>query len=973
MARNEGRSGWRVAGLAAVSGLAVALTWSGGARADEPAGGSTGAPAGDVTAQPVGPAALGGIRGGEGGDKDDGLKPFAEVSKGYEKVVSTADGESYYGVWVDKKKNRVLAELPRGFENQRQFIALTVSSGEEYAGLQAGEVYAYWKRVDNRLMLIEPNVGTRSTGDQESKSSVKRLFTDRVLLDVPIVSTGPGGQPVIDIGELLSSRASAFFGRSGNARLATIKTAKAFPQNVELEFEMPVGGAGTLQSFHYSISGIPDSTGYKPREADERVGYFTTVYRDLGKWDDQEKWVRYINRWNLEKADPSLKLSPPKKPIVFYIEHTTPVRYRRWVRDGILQWNKAFEAVGITGAVEVYQQDETTKAHMDKDPEDVRYNFVRWLANDQGTAIGPSRVHPLTGEILDADIILTDGWIRYFLRNWEETVPRLALDGAGPELLAFLDTNPQWDPRIRLAAPEQREYLIAQREKRGVLAYGGHAIATQERGRLMGGGEYDGLIGRTSQVNGMCFASEGMGFDMAVLRMHLAMTAVDDEKKDEGKKEEGKKDDAKKEEKEKPNLIDGIPEEFVGPLLANLVTHEVGHTLGLRHNFRGSAAMSMAEINSEKAKGKIPNTSSTMDYVPININMEDGPIQGDWATIGIGAYDMWAIEYGYTSGDTKKVLSRAGEPLLQFQTDEDTMGPDPLARRYDLSSNPLDYANSTMRVAKFHRGRLLDKFVKDGQSWSNARRGYDMTLAMQTRSISMMANWVGGAFVTRARKGDPGANNPITPVPAEQQRAALKFVVDNAFSDDAFGITPELLSKLTVDKWLDDGGFNMAMQEPALNIHDRIAGIQATALTLVMNPTTLRRVLDNEMRVAGAQDMITLPEVMDTVSKSIWGELENGDTRKFSAREPMISSLRRNLQREHLERLIDLTGPRAFPGAASKPISNLALLKLRQIKERIDPILKDRGDRLDPYTQAHLTEASKRIEAVLAAQYVYNR
>ena len=162
---------------------------------------------------------------------------------------------------------------------------------------------------------------------------------------------------------------------------------------------MPVSG-GTLKTLHWSISEIKGSAGFQPRVADTRVGFFTTGYRDLGKYESDSSVVRYINRWHLEPAVPSLELSPPKKPIVFIIEHTTPLRYRRFVRDGILYWNKAFEKVGIVDAIEVYYQDKATGAHMDKDPEDVRYNFIRWLNNDVATAIGPSRIDPTTGEIL---------------------------------------------------------------------------------------------------------------------------------------------------------------------------------------------------------------------------------------------------------------------------------------------------------------------------------------------------------------------------------------------------------------------------------------------------------------------------------------------------------------------------------------------------------------------------------------------
>ena len=233
-------------------------------------------------------------------------------------------------------------------------------------------------------------------------------------------------------------------------KLREIKTAKAFPHNVELAFEMPFGGNGQLKTLHFSISEMPDSTGYTPRKADDRVGYFTTAFNDLGKFKKDETRTRYINRWHLEKADPSLKMSPPKQPIVFYVEHSTPIRYRRFVRDGVLYWNKAFEKVGIANAIEVYYQDALTGAHMEKDPEDVRYNFLRWLSNNQGTAIGPSRVHPLTGQILDADIILTDGWIRHFERQFGEMLPQLAMEGMGPEALAWLERKPQWDPRLLL-------------------------------------------------------------------------------------------------------------------------------------------------------------------------------------------------------------------------------------------------------------------------------------------------------------------------------------------------------------------------------------------------------------------------------------------------------------------------------------------------------------------------------------------
>ncbi len=96
---------------------------------------------------------------------------------------------------------------------------------------------------------------------------------------------------------------------------------------------------------------------------------------------------------------------------------------------------------------------------MDLDPEDVQYNFIRWLNNNVGTAIGPSRVHPLTGEILDADIILTDGWIRHFDVQFEKLMPEVATEGMSTETLTWLANHPNWDPRLLFANPADRQHL----------------------------------------------------------------------------------------------------------------------------------------------------------------------------------------------------------------------------------------------------------------------------------------------------------------------------------------------------------------------------------------------------------------------------------------------------------------------------------------------------------------------------------
>lgn len=905
--------------------------------------------------------------------------PFTEVLKDYSEVISTIDNaRSLLSLWTRTNDNQVIAALPPGVEQKKFFIALTVASGERYAGLQAGEAYVYWRRQGDRMLLIEENVGTRSTGDNESKASVSRLFTDRLIADLPILSLKPQWGPMIDLDALLVGQAEQFFGptlRTAKKPLARIVTAKAFPGNIELAFEIPMVN-GTFKTLHYSISEIPINPRFKTRKPDERVGFFTTSFLDLGQYKEDDSRARYINRWHLEKADASLKVSPVKDPIIFYIEHTTPIRYRRWVREGILLWNKAFENVGLANAIEVYYQDAATKAHMEKDPEDVRYNFVRWLNNNIGTAIGPSRVNPLTGEILDADIILTDGWIRHYWRQFNEVLPELAMEGFAPETLAWLKTYPQWDPRVRLAPAASRDSLVAEILKKGPQAYGGHSLAATDPA-FIGVNEFDGLIGRTSQVNGFCRAADFKALDMAMMRfsMDLLSTEFGADADETGKGDAKDDKDKKKEPEKKEEMLDGVPEWFVGPLIAELVAHEVGHTLGLRHNFKASSIYSLEKINSDEVKGKKALAGSVMDYLPVNMFRikKDDP-QGDYAMTNIGPYDMWAIEYGYTLSDKpedmKKILSRVSEPELQYATDEDTYGPDPFARRYDFAADPLAYAIRQMELAKFHRGRILDKFVKDGQSWSRARYGYEMTLAVQTRAVSMMANWVGGAFVNRDKKGDPNGRIPIQVVPAKDQREAFQFVCDNAFQDGAYGLTPELLQHFTTDKWLDE--FSQAMQDSTWPVHDRIMGIQASVLTMLMNPTTLGRVYDNEFLAPADLDMVTLPEIFDSIHKAVWNEVLNPGERDFTSRKPMISSLKRNLQREHLDRLIHLSVPNTWRSASHKPVSNLALNQLRRLKLQVGTVLEEQKGKLDSYSEAHLAEAKLRIEKALDVSYVYN-
>jgi hypothetical protein len=360
-----------------------------------------------------------------------------------------------------------------------------------------------------------------------------------------------------------------------------------------------------------------------------------------------------------------------------------------------------------------------------------------------------------------------------------------------------------------------------------------------------------------------------------------------------------------------------------------------------------------------------------MDYLPINMNYKDGEVQGDYTMIGVGEYDIWAIQYGYTQKDSdlKKILERVAEPQLQYGTDEDTYGPDPLARQYDMSKDPLEYAENQMRIAKYNRGRIIDKLVKDGDSWAKTRQAYEMTLSLQLRAINTMSNWLGGAFIYRDKKGDPNARLPIEVVPAKKQRDALQFVMENTFRDDAFGLNEDLLRRMSVDQWIDNG--MIILEDQVWPIHDMIMSIQASVLSSMIYPDVLRQIYDNEFLVPADQDAFTLPELLDTVTNEIWSELDTETGVKHTDRKPMITSLRRNLQRTYIDLMIDLTRSDYQYVSAYKPIGNLVTLKLRDLKEKIDKVLDSEQSNLDEYTKSHLADASMQIQKALEAQYIY--
>jgi hypothetical protein len=847
---------------------------------------------------------------------------FTETVKGW------TVHEGFLRLYRDEKRAaHLMAAVSAELLDTPFFLATSVAGGSpDYAGWQWEDKLVKFERLDKKLLLIELNTRQRATEGKPLAEVVRRTYADRMIASLDIESIGDGGEILVDLGGLLVGDYSTFFGSfaldSSVARLSH----KVFPENVELAVTMPSYGDGTFVTIHYSISQLPPAEQYTARAADDRLGYFLTAIRDYTDGDVREgRMVRYVNRWKLEKADPELALSPPKEPIVFYVEKTVPIAYRRAVIEGIEEWNKAFEQIGIVGAIDVRQQTETQFA--DLDPEDVRYNFFRWITSETPFAMGPSRVDPRTGQILDADIIFDDSMLRGYMDDYSVKIreaPKKMLTGPMAERLR---QHPEQHPLIAAGLsgydPVMERARVLVRELAAELPNAKPAAEPVDRRR-------DGEGAR-------CRIADEVPHQLAMARLALATMG-------------------------KP----GLEEQFLSEVVKETVMHEVGHTLGLRHNFKASSMLSLDTINS-KAKPQALS-ASVMDYHPINISMVEGQPQGHFLSTTLGAYDMLAIRYGYAlleegSDELKAIPTEMAKQGLPYGTDEDTGSPDPLITRWDLGDDPVKFADYRLAMVKALWKDLEKRAVNDGESYSRLRRALDMTIFELGQAGNFVALNVGALSFARDHRGDPNARPPIQVVPAAEQRRALSWVCENVFAPDAFEISPELLSKAAASRWSHWGStdWSASLDYPLL---DRISQVQTWTLFFVTGDETLARVWENELRASADEDALTLPELFDALEAAIFAELDTPKANS-TARDPAISSARQNLQDAYVRRLIGIAlGNGVSPAVANK----LAWARLGGLEKKFSAVIKRN---LDPYTKAHLESLFQKSKQARTAEYVH--
>jgi hypothetical protein len=418
-----------------------------------------------------------------------------------------------------------------------------------------------------------------------------------------------------------------------------------------------------------------------------------------------------------------------------------------------------------------------------------------------------------------------------------------------------------------------------------------------------------------------------------------------------------------------------VPDAFLRTAVEWVVLHEVGHALGLRHNFRSSTSTPYASLQDQSFTGAKGLYSSVMEYPSPNIDYTHAK-QGDWYTTTAGTYDVWAIRYGYSpSGATtpeqdyafaRKIADESLSAGHEYSTDEDTYpsdAPDPRSNIYDLGDDPLQFMKDrTAYLAKLWRSPgFEERVVGKSGDLTALRRALDSMAQQYAIASGMAVKYAGGSYMSRIERGQPGDKRPVDPVTPAKQREAMDLLSQRVWAADAMSAPPQLLERLAPNRWshwgMGPGGTFAGRQDYAWN--DRVLAIQTICLNGVTSPALMARLREQETRV---KDAYRLSEHFDKLTKSIWGEV--GASNPALIKPLDGPHTRRELQRAFVDRLSNMVvepSPNTPDDARA-----LARLTLTRVDSRCARALAAEGPMGDN-TRAHLIETRARIKRALEA------
>jgi hypothetical protein len=915
------------------------------AAASAPAGASL------LTAQPAARPAGNAPGPGPASGPPGGPPPFATVIKDARRI----DGPLV--MW--QKEDKVWIELLPAQLGQPFLLSPKIKSGISEAwvlgGLMAlpingagGAQVVEFVRVNNQMRLQARNTEVLAAAGSPEARAVADSYSNSLLASVPVASQPhPDRKSVLveangiflgdmlGIGMMLQRGLRQGYGLDRSNSVITAVRGSPVATTLETQSHFYTGGVALpgmgappgapmpsiprflpdarsmLVGLSYSLAPLPEVP-MTPRRADPRVGLFTTTVLDFSDELSRTPRQRYVTRWRLEKKDPTAALSDPVKPITFWIDRNVPLAYRETVRAAILEWNKAFEKIGIRGALKVEQQPDDARF----DTLDYGYASVRWMMNAEPSfgAIGPSHIDPRTGEILDADIAF-EGITTRSMRGLRAQVlgaPRVSA-GAGAEAGA-----PQ--------TPAQSFAHIFQPPAE-LAGLADEALA---------GGPRHGLQQALARCTHGAFMAEQVGYALAVLEARGEL------------------------EPDSP-----LAQQFVQDYVKEALMHEVGHALGLRHNFRASRAYTEAQLADPEFTRAFGTTGSVMEYNAVNLP-RPGQTGGLPFQTTLGPYDYWAIEYAYkpmpadakpeeVKAELLKIAARGKEPQLAFGTDEDILfALDPEIIQGDLGADPLAFATKRLEIARDLFKRQETRTLPSDSDYAVLRRSLGFAIGDVARAMGVLARQIGGV---RTLRDFPGSGRePLLPVSAAVQRQSLDLMSRAVFSADGLQLSPALQRRLAPD-YLDRAEF---LGDPTdFALPQRLLGLQQAVLNFLMSDGLAARVLDSATKVDKPSEAFQLAEMYQRLMDDVWSELgRSGPQGTF------IRPERRELQRSHVNRLavaLLRTSPLARADARG-----LTRVHARRLLARLEAA-QARGVRADSDTGIHLADSIDTLRQALAA------
>lgn len=831
----------------------------------------------------------------------------------YAKFVDGAQGQhGLFTLW--RKHGHVYVEIAATQLGKDFVQSAAPQNGLGGWGLVAGEdMFAptrliQFTRAGNKIVITWPNTYFSAPHDTAQQRAVDRSFAPSVVAVAPIVALDEtetkivfDGAPFLDdvlgltavLKQSLGTRdpdqtyrldpARTFFGPS-----------KAFPQNVIIEADQTfaadnpqvvdtVPDPRSIQlRVIYNIAQPPDNNAYMPRLADDRVGYVSAPVFTFGDDRRKNRGVFYIIRWDMQPSDPTKRISPAKNPLVFWISNTVPVEYRPTVRDALLAWNKAFERIGISDAVQVREQPDDPNW----DPDDIRYNVVRWETSAT-PAFGAEAqwiYDPRTGQEFHTGILIEADELRGGFTNWQYFVmPARGKTGKG------------------IVSPMDPGYAM----------------------------------GREAEANFGRVALDLMG---------------------------------------RPMNAD-TEAQFTKDLLTSTVLHESGHDMGFQHNFIGSEAYTAKELQSRAFTQRMGVATSVMEYAPLNV-WPKGKGQGDyWQTV-LGPYDYYAIKWGYaripgtrTPTDELPTLGRWASvwsnPLYAFASDEDVSwgnahAIDPRVNQDDLTNDTLGWCGSQLDLTHHLMQAVDQRWPKPGHSYTEARDAFGWVFLRYNRCAQMTEHFIGGEYISRAHRGDPGAGVPLQAVSRRDEQRAYAMLDRYVFSDQAWNFSPKLLNHMVYQEqspvWGGTWAYNPDDRHD-MPIVTLAENAQLAVLGEMFQPLMLQRLDDLAMK-APASSTMSLADLFDWTQRSVFGDLGSKPTAS--------TEVRRNLQQMYTRTLVQLW-LQPDPGEPYDAQS-LARAKLVQLNSDVHAALARGGT--DELTRAHLQNLAAIVSRALDTRNV---